>query len=43
VEEQLAPGLGERQIAEFVEHDKVETGELIGDVTSPRMVVRVEC
>jgi len=30
VEEQLAAGLGERQLAEFVEHDEVEPGEIIG-------------
>ena len=31
MEEQLAAGLGEGQIAEFVEHDEVEAGEIIGD------------
>ena len=31
VEEELAAGLGERQIAEFVEDDEVHAGELIGD------------
>ena len=31
VEEQLSAGLGERQIAEFVEHDEVEPGKIIGD------------
>jgi hypothetical protein len=30
VEEQLAAGLGKGQIAELVEHDKVEAGEIIG-------------
>ena len=31
VEEQLAAGLGERQIAELVEDDEVEAGEIIGE------------
>ena len=31
VEEKLTAGLSERQIAQFVEHDKVETGEVIGE------------
>ena len=31
VEEQLTTGLGEGQIAEFVENDEVETREVIGD------------
>ena len=30
VKEQLATGLGEGEIAEFVEHDEVEPGEVIG-------------
>ena len=33
MEEQLASGLGEGQIAEFVEDDEVEPGEMIGDAT----------
>jgi hypothetical protein len=31
VEEQLPAGLGEGEIAEFVEHDEVEPGQVIGD------------
>ena len=31
VEQQLPAGLGERQIAELVEHDEVQTGEIIGN------------
>jgi hypothetical protein len=31
VEDQLAAGLGERQVAELVEHDEVEPGQVIGD------------
>src|SRR3954465_438658 len=31
MEEQLAAGLGEGQIAELVEDDEVEPGEMIGD------------
>src|SRR5690606_31071584 len=31
VEEQLPAGLGEGQIAEFVEHDEVEPGQMIGN------------
>ena len=31
MEEQLPAGLGERQVAEFVEDDEVEAGEIIGD------------
>lgn len=30
MKEQLAPGLGEREITEFVEHDEVEAGQIIG-------------
>jgi len=30
VEQQLPAGLGEGQIAEFVEHDEVQTSEIIG-------------
>ena len=33
MEEQLAAGLGERQIAELVQNDEVEPGEMIGDAT----------
>jgi hypothetical protein len=35
VEEQLAAGLGERQMAEFVEHGEVEPGQIIGEATLP--------
>src|SRR5919106_3472534 len=31
VEQQLAAGLGERQIAELVEDDEVDAGEVVGD------------
>ena len=31
VEQQLAAGLGEGQIAEFVEDDEVEAGEIVGE------------
>ena len=31
MEEQLPAGLGEGEIAEFVEHDEVEPGQVIGD------------
>ena len=33
VEQQLAAGLGERQIAEFVEHDEVHAAEILGHPT----------
>src|SRR5215813_767742 len=35
MEEQLAASLSERQIAEFVEHDKIETGQIIGEPSLP--------
>src|ERR1700759_3526368 len=35
MEEQLAAGLGERQIAEFIEHDEVEAGQIVGESTLP--------
>src|SRR5262249_13409287 len=35
MKEQLAAGLGERQIAELVEHDEVEPGQVIGQATLP--------
>jgi len=35
VEEQLAAGVGEGQIAEFVEHDEVEPGKVIGEPALP--------
>jgi hypothetical protein len=35
VEEQLAAGLGERQVAEFVEDDEVEPGEVVGEAALP--------
>jgi hypothetical protein len=31
VEEELAAGLGERQVTEFVEDDEVLAGEIVGD------------
>ena len=31
MEQQLAAGLGEREIAEFVEHDDIQTGKPIGE------------
>jgi hypothetical protein len=33
VEEELTTGLGEGQIAELIEHDEVETGEVVGDAS----------
>jgi hypothetical protein len=35
VEQELAAGLGERQIAEFIENDEVHTGEVIGNPALP--------
>jgi hypothetical protein len=35
MEEQLSAGLGEGEIAEFVEDDEVEPGEMIGDTALP--------
>jgi hypothetical protein len=35
VEEQLAAGLRERQIAELVEHDKIHASEVFGKTTLP--------
>src|SRR4051812_20798642 len=35
MEEKLAAGLGEGQIAEFVEDDEIEAGEVIGDAALP--------
>ena len=35
MEQELAAGLSERQIAEFVENEEVHSGELIGDPTLP--------
>src|SRR5271166_1925137 len=35
VEEELAAGLGERQVAELVEDDEVHAGEIIGDPALP--------
>src|SRR5438874_1515787 len=35
VEQELAAGLGERQIAEFVEDDEVHPGQMLGDTTLP--------
>jgi len=33
VEQQLPAGLGERQVAELVQNDEVQAGEVIGDAT----------
>ena len=33
VKEELAAGLGEGEIAEFVEHDEVDAGEVVGDAS----------
>jgi len=35
VEQQLSAGLGEGQIAQLVEHDEVETRQMIGDASLP--------
>ena len=35
VEQQLAAGLGERQIAEFVENDEVRPSQVIGEPALP--------
>ena len=35
VEQQLAAGLSERQVAEFVEDDEVHPGQMLGDATLP--------
>src|SRR4051794_1705090 len=35
MEQQLAAGLGERQVAEFVEDDEVHPGQMLGDTTLP--------
>lgn len=35
VEEQLPAGLGEWEIAEFIEHDEVEPGKMIGNAALP--------
>ena len=35
VEQQLAAGLGEGQIAQFVEHDEVEAAEMVGELALP--------
>ena len=34
VEEQLAAGLSEWQVAQFVEHDQIDAGELFGNLSS---------
>ena len=36
MEEQLAAGLGKRQIAELVQHDEVEAGEVVGQAALGR-------
>jgi hypothetical protein len=33
MEQQLAAGLGERQVTEFVEDDDVHPGQMLGDTT----------
>jgi len=33
MEQQLPAGLGEREIAEFVEDDEVEAGQVVGDAS----------
>jgi hypothetical protein len=33
MEQQLAAGLGEREIAEFIEDDDVEASEIVGDAS----------
>jgi hypothetical protein len=35
MEEQLPAGLREGEIAEFIEHDEVETGQVVGDAALP--------
>src|SRR5471030_2122199 len=35
MEQQLAAGLGERQVAELVEDDEVHPGQMLGDTTLP--------
>src|SRR4051812_18171415 len=35
VEEKLATGLGEGQIAEFIQHDEVHPGQMLGEPTLP--------
>ena len=35
MEQQLPAGLGEGEIAEFVEDDEVEAGEIIGEASLP--------
>src|ERR1700704_4791290 len=35
MEQQLAAGLGEREVAEFVEDDEVHPGQMLGDTTLP--------
>ena len=35
MEQQLAAGLSERQVAEFVENDEVHPGQMLGDPTWP--------
>jgi hypothetical protein len=35
VEQELATGLGERQIAEFIEDDEVHAGQMIGEASLP--------
>src|ERR1700736_3634484 len=35
VEQQLAAGLSERQVAELVEDDEVDPGQMLGDATLP--------
>src|ERR1700734_1925218 len=35
MEQKLAAGLSERQVAEFVEDDEVHSGQMLGDTTLP--------
>ena len=35
MEQKLATGLSERQVAEFVEDDEVHPGQMLGDTTLP--------
>src|SRR5436309_6992036 len=35
MEQQLAAGLGERQVAELIEDDEVHPGQMLGDTTLP--------
>jgi hypothetical protein len=41
VEQQLAAGLSERQVAEFFEDEEVQPGQMLGDATLPPLRVSV--